>query len=185
MKKEYVVLLSAVIILVCAVACIFVLFSHENKDNNNVAGLSGTYEYTASGTYNNGTLSYQGTWVLSFDNGNVTYNNRGIRDSIPTGSVTTGTSGIHYIPATNYPMPPPVGYVDKAPQKNHMLQGMQFEGLITINIPIYGSMSLHQYLDSDSVHYYTDNNGKIYRMVLERGALSNVSGNVQITFDMK
>jgi len=184
MKKEYIVLL-AVAVVVCAVACIFVFISHDNKDDNGVSGLTGTYEYTTSGTYSNGTLAYQGTWVLSFDKGNITYNNRSFQDGISTGSVTTGTEGIHYIPPTNYPIVPPAGYVDKAPKGNHMLHGMQFQGLITLSIPGYGSLSLHQYLDPDNVHYYTDDNGKIYRMVLENGALSNVSGNFQIIFNLK
>ena len=186
-KKKDIISVSLICVIILIIVLVFfVSFDQSQNNNNSVAGLSGTYEYSTSGTYNNGTLAYTGTYVISLNNGDCTYANRTLTDNLNTGSVSLGTSSIKYIPASPWPMIPPIGYVDKAPQNNSLLQGLTFYGLITLTIPNHGSLSLHEYYSyNNNCYYYSDNNGIIYSIVVEGVSLAHgTSGGYEIVYTL-
>jgi len=168
----------AAVAIVAIIAVTFVSLNSNNDEDQSAQtiGLTGSFELITEGkyySYNGSQKGYVGTWSFNFNNGDLIYESKNI-NSVSVNQIDLSTRGINIVHGEPWIQTPPVGYVDKVKEKNHMFKNMLFRGLVTLDIPNHGSKSLSCYWDViGSIYYYVDSNGIINRIDLSYGTISD------------
>ena len=166
--------ISLLIVIVVICGAVYVLTKSEED-----RGLTGNFNYSASGYNADETEIYSGSWELEFKNGKiVNSNNNVIKTIVP--KTNEGSNSISfeknkikdYVPGGDRPTPSYSFEKDLVKMNNSMINGTYYGSqYITTN---FGSLNLREYLitfNSEQYWCYCDNGGIIYFL---KGYNSNI-----------
>jgi hypothetical protein len=161
MKTHQIIALAVVTIIVCISA--YYILSEKTKDGEN-KGLTGTFEYTASGEYDNGSMRYEGFWTLSFEDGKIVENSKEVTHR-ETGTIVIGPPSFPNVPGYRAEGTTDAGLKDPMIEQNAFLKGSHKCGTEKVST-IDGTKTLEIYTH-ELGYVFIDDSGKVYRIETE------------------